>query len=279
MQEMPGKNRPPLKWAGGKYQILDEIKRRLPAGNRLIEPFAGASVVFLNTEYKRYTLNDSNKDLICFYKLLKSDGIKFINYCRKYFNPKYNDANEFYKIRERFNSTGNQVLKSAFFLYINKHGYNGLCRYNASGKLNVPFGRYKKPYFPEKELLLFEKKSRKASITCKDFEAIIRKASPGDVIYCDPPYVPRNNTSCFTSYNASGFDMDEQRRLANAAKKASDSGVAVLLSNHSNNITKRIYSDATHIYHINVRRTISCNGLKRERAKELLALYLPSIKT
>jgi site-specific DNA-adenine methylase len=72
--------------------------------------------------------------------------------------------------------------------------------------------------------------------------------------------------------------MDEQHRLANAAKKASDSGIAILISNHSNNITKNIYRDATHIYHFNVRRMISCNGLKRERAKELLALYLPSIK-
>ena len=278
MQEAPNKIRPPLKWAGGKYRVLDDIKKRLPDGNRLIEPFAGSSVVFLNTDYKRYTLSDSNKDLICFYKLLKSGHIKFIDYCRKYFSPKYNNAVEFYKIREKFNSTNDQALKSALFLYINKHGYNGLCRYNASGGLNVPFGRYKKPYFPEKELLLFAKKSKKASIKCEDFESIISKAIQGDVVYCDPPYVPRNSTSNFTSYSATGFNIDEQHRLANAAKKISDSGVTILISNHSNNITKKIYSEATHKYHFNVRRMISCNGLKRERAKELLALYLPSAK-
>ena len=89
MQVAPNKIRPPLKWAGGKYRVLNEIRKRLPDGNRLIEPFAGSSVVFLNTDYKRYTLSDSNKDLICFYKLLKRDHIKFIDYCRKYFNPKY----------------------------------------------------------------------------------------------------------------------------------------------------------------------------------------------
>jgi len=46
-------------------------------------------------------------------------------------------------------------LKAALFLYLNRHGYNGLCRYNASGEFNTPFGRYKKPYFPEKEMLHF----------------------------------------------------------------------------------------------------------------------------
>ena len=275
MQETFNKLRSPLKWAGGKFRVLDKIKKRLPDGNRLIEPFAGSSVVFLNTDFKHYTLSDSNHDLIKFYKLLKKDGAEFIDYCRRYFNPKYNDATEYYKIRERFNSTSDKILKSALFLYINKHGYNGLCRYNASGKLNVPFGRYKRPYFPEEELLLFAKKSKRATIKCEDFEKIIKNATSGDVIYCDPPYVPRSSTSNFTSYNAGGFSEDEQIRLAKAAKKAADSGIPVLISNHSNNITKKIYSKATNISHFSVRRQISCNGTKRERAKELLALYLP----
>lgn len=275
MQKTFNKLRSPLKWAGGKFRVLDEIKKRLPDGNRLIEPFAGSSVVFLNTDFKRYTLSDSNHDLIRFYKLLKKDGAEFIDYCRKYFDPKYNNATEYYKIRERFNSTSNKILKSALFLYINKHGYNGLCRYNASGKLNVPFGRYKRPYFPEEELLLFAKKSKRATIKCEDFEKIIKNATSGDVIYCDPPYVPRSSTSNFTSYNAGGFSEDEQIRLAKAAKKAADSGIPVLISNHSNNITKKIYSKATNISHFSVCRQISCNGTKRERAKELLALYLP----
>ncbi len=278
MQEIVSKVRSPLKWAGGKYRVLDQIKKRLPNGNRLIEPFAGSSVLFLNTDFNKYTLSDINNDLINFYKLLKNDGTTFIDYCRKYFDQKYNNATDFYKIREKFNTTSDQTLKSALFLYINKHGYNGLCRYNASGKLNVPFGKYKKPYFPEKELFVFAKKSKKASIKCEDFEKIINKAKPNDVIYCDPPYVPRNSTSNFTSYSAGGFSEGEQIRLANAAKKTSDSGVTVLISNHSNNITKKIYSEATHIYHFNVRRLISCNGNKRERARELLALYEPLIK-
>ncbi|MCZ6803370.1 MAG: Dam family site-specific DNA-(adenine-N6)-methyltransferase [Proteobacteria bacterium] len=278
MRETFNKIRSPLKWAGGKFRVLEQIKKRLPDGSRLIEPFAGSSVVFLNTDFKHYTLSDSNHDLIRFYKLLKKDGAGFIDYCRKYFGPKYNNATEYYKIRDKFNSTNDTILKSALFLYINKHGYNGLCRYNASGKLNVPFGRYKKPYFPENELLLFSKKSKKATIKCEDFEKIINKATPEDVIYCDPPYVPRNRTSYFTSYSAVGFNEDEQIRLANAVKKAADSGVSVLVSNHSNNITKNIYSEATHKYHFNVRRVISCNGNKRELARELLALYLPSNK-
>jgi len=279
MQKSPSKIRPPLKWAGGKYQVLAHIRKRLPGSNRLIEPFVGSGVVFLNTDYKHYTLSDTNNDLINFYKILKKDGLKFVDYCQKYFDKKYNNADIYYKLREKFNATSDDTLKSALFLYINKHGYNGLCRYNASGKINVPFGRYKKPYFPEKELILFSEKSKRAAIKCEDFEKIINKASPGDVVYCDPPYIPRNNTSNFTSYSAGGFNEDEQNRLACVAKKAADSGVVILISNHSNNISKNIYIKSTRLYHFNVRRLISCNGNKRERARELLAVYLPQKKT
>lgn len=268
------KIRPPLKWAGGKYQILEQIKKTLPTGNRLIEPFVGSGVVFLNSNYKRYILNDKNKDLILFYKIIKRDGLKFINYCRKLFIPKNNASGKYYALREEFNSTSDEFRKSALFLYINKHGYNGLCRYNSSGDLNVPFGRYKTPYFPEKEMYFFWKKSKRAILSSMDFETVMNKAKYGDVIYCDPPYVPLSNTSNFTSYSAGGFDNDKQTRLALVAQKAAKRGIPVLISNHSTPFTKKIYENAITI-ELSVRRLISCNGSKREHAKEILALYLP----
>ena len=268
------KIRPPLKWAGGKYSILDEIKAKLPAGNRLIEPFAGSGVVFLNTKYERYTLNDKNKDLIGFYKILKRDGETFIDYCREYFRPDRNNADKYYKLRNKFNSSEDIVERSALFLYINKHGYNGLCRYNSSGGLNVPFGRYNGPFFPEQSMRLFWKKSKKASLTSSDFEKVMISAKEGDVIYCDPPYVPLSKTSNFTSYSAGGFDAHEHERLAETAEKVARKGVAILISNHYTKFTRSIYSGAR-TSSLSVRRLISCNGSKRENAKEILALYLP----
>lgn len=279
MAELESKKiRPPLKWAGGKYQLLEDIKNMLPPGNRLIEPFVGSGIVFLNSNYRRYVLNDINKDLMTFYKVLKKDGLKFINYCRKLFIPKNNTPEEYYDLREEFNTVKDEFRKSALFLYINKHGYNGLCRYNSKGNINVPFGRYKTPYFPEKELYLFWVKSKRATLKVKDFEIIMREALPGDVIYCDPPYVALSNTSNFTAYSAGGFDKDKQIRLALAAQEVADRGIPVLISNHSTPYTKKIYQNATIKSEHVVRRLISCNSSKREHAKELLALYLPSLK-
>lgn len=269
------KIRPPLKWAGGKYQILENIKKLLPPGNRLIEPFVGSGVVFLNTNYKRYVLNDKNKDLILFYKTIKKDGLTFISYCKKLFSEKNNNEDKFYSLRDEFNNTTNQFRKSALFLYINKHGYNGLCRYNSSGNLNVPFGRYKIPYFPEKEMYFFWQKSKRASLKSMDFESIMNKAKLGDIIYCDPPYDPLSTTSNFTSYSAGGFNKEMQERLANVAYNQSLEGIPVLISNHSTPFINKIYEKANKKVKFSVRRLISCNGSKREYAKEILALYLP----
>ena len=267
--------RPPLKWAGGKYRLLDKIKELLPPGKRLIEPFVGSGVVFLNTTYPRYTINDINQDLITFYRVLKKHGDEFIEFSRQFFVPGKNAPAPYYEIRKSFNSIKDDFLKSALFLYLNKHGYNGLCRYNASGELNVPFGRYKTPYFPEKELHFLHFKLRKTAISCRDFEPVMREAGSGDVIYCDPPYVPLSETSNFTTYSAGGFRRDEQIRLATVAEYVCRHGVTVLISNHHTQFTRQLYKHADLTTHL-VRRLISCDGNKRGLADELLALYLPS---
>lgn len=266
------KVRSPLKWAGGKYRIFERINNKLPDGNRLIEPFAGSAAIFLNTHFDKYTLNDKNKDLIDFYKAIKRDGSKFIALCRSYFNARNNTADKYYKYRNEFNHSSNKQNKPALFLYLNRHSYNGLCRYNLSGEFNVPFGKNDKPYFPEKELLFLEKKIKKAKLQNKDFVTVMEEAKQGDVVYCDPPYVPISDTSNFTSYNAKGFSIEEQEKLAFMAKKLAQKGIPVLISNHATAFTKKIYADSK-IETFSVRRFISCNGQKRNKIDEILALY------
>ena len=273
---MHDKIRPPLKWAGGKYRILHHIKAKLPDHqHRLIEPFVGSGALFLNTDFQYYTLNDQNPDLIAFYRQLQSDGDGFIAYCKGFFIPKYNHADRYYHLRATFNSTDDVLLKAALFLYLNRHGYNGLCRYNACGQFNVPFGRNVKPYFPELQLRFFAKKSENVTFTCEDFENIMSHASFQDVIYCDPPYIPRSRTSNFVSYKAGGFDQKAQIRLATAAYEAAGRGATALISNHGNRQARAIYRQASKFHYFNVRRSISCNSDKRERAKELIAVYPP----
>ena len=147
--------KPFLKWAGNKYRIIDRILNVLPAGNRLIEPFVGSGALFLNASFPAYQLSDANEDLIELYHQLQLGGQTFIDYCGTFFKLEYNVAEVFYDFRVQFNTTNDLRHKAALFLYLNKHCFNGLCRYNQRGAYNVPFGRYKKPYFPAKEMGYF----------------------------------------------------------------------------------------------------------------------------
>ncbi len=267
------KTRPFLKWAGNKYRIIDRVRAALPAGKCLIEPFAGSGAVFLNTDYERYIINDNNPDLIHLYNILKKEGLVFIKKCRYYFTPRFNNEEQYYKLRKKFNETSDTYKRAILFVYLNRHGYNGLCRYNLKGGYNVPFGRYKSPYFPEKEMLVFHKKAKNAKFVLSSFEQIIQSAKKGDVIYCDPPYVPLSASANFTSYSASGFNMKEQQQLADLANEISVKGIPMLISNHNTSFTRKAYDKANKITQFHVQRFISCNGKKRGTAGELLALF------
>jgi len=265
--------RPFLKWAGNKYRIIDRVREVLPEGKRLIEPFAGSAAVFLNTDYDHYIINDNNPDLIHLYTILKKEGAAFIKKCRYYFTPHFNNEEQYYKLRKKFNGTRDKYKRAVLFVYLNRHGYNGLCRYNLKGGYNVPFGRYKSPYFPEKEMLIFHKKAKNADFVLSGFEEIIQSAKKGDVIYCDPPYVPLSASANFTSYSRGGFNMEKQQQLADLANEISTKGIPILISNHNTSFTRKAYDNANKITKFHVQRFISCNGKKRGTAGELLALF------
>jgi len=264
--------RPFLKWAGNKFHIIERVIKRLPEGRCLIEPFVGSGAVFLNTDYERYLLCDSNRDLIDLYNLIKKDGVAFIEYARPLFSQQNNTPERFYALREEFNNCGEKQRRAALFLYLNRHGYNGLCRYNAKGGFNVPFGSYKRPYFPETEILLFHRKAQRAEFLHQDFTATLAKVRKGDVIYCDPPYLPLSPSANFTSYSAGGFDMEQQKQLATIASQCAEHGVPVLISNHNTRDARAIYHKAK-LQRFTVQRYISCKGSSRSKAGELLALF------
>ncbi len=264
--------KPFLKWAGNKYRIINHIREKLPSGERLIEPFAGASAVFLNTEYASYLIADNNPDIINLYRHLQREGILFIRYCSTLFTPENNVQERYLTYREEFNATGNRRRRAALFLYMNRHGFNGLCRYNSSGVFNVPFGKYRKPYFPEKEMCYFAEKSRNAVFLCADFATTMKKARPGDVVYCDPPYVPLSATANFTAYSAGGFSEEQQVHLGSAALHLAARGIPVLISNNATPPVLALYRKAVCTI-IPVRRSISCDGGSRGSVNEVLALF------
>lgn len=279
LPSLPGPNmsaciRPPLKWAGGKYRLLSRILPVLPQGKRLVEPFVGSGAVFLNAEYPSFLLCDLNEDLITFYKTLTRHKERFIKACAAYFTPEFNNAERFYALRTEFNALAFGPERAALFLYLNRHAFNGLVRYNNSGQFNTPFGRYTRPYFPEKELAAVVWKAKQARLTfaVRDFRSTFALLRPGDVVYCDPPYCALSETANFTSYTAASFGGAEQEELSRCAVRARDAGHTVVISNHSTEFSRGIYRDA-HVSTFPVKRTISCDGSNRTDAQELLAVY------
>lgn len=267
------KQRAFLKWAGGKYTLVEAIAARLPQGNVLVEPFLGAGSIFLNTDFDAYILSDINPDLIAFYRLLQVCPDQLITDARSFFVSRNNDKARYYEYRRLFNQTRDPYQRSLLFLYLNRHGYNGLCRYNKKGEFNVPFGAYIKPYFPERELWFFAEKAQCAQFFCEDYTQTFQRAQAGHVIYCDPPYAPLSATANFTGYAGHSFNLDEQVKLAQLAQKtAQDRNLPVLLSNHETELTRELYRHAQ-IDVLRVRRTISRTGHTRRKVSEILALY------
>jgi DNA adenine methylase len=262
-----------LKWAGGKFQLLSVLLPLIPVGTRLIEPFVGSGVVFLNTNFEKYYLNDSNPDLINLYTILKNEPDNFIHDTSKLFEKSFNTANKYYELRERFNTITDIYERARLFVYFNRHGYNGLCRYNQKGGFNVPFGRYERiPYFPEAEMYFFAEKSKKAIFSCLDFSLMMKKRKQGDVIYCDPPYVPVSPSSSFTQYHERKFSLAHQEQLNALAIACQRESIPVIISNHHTPYTETLYKNAD-ITSIDVRRFISCQGNHRQKVKELIAIY------
>jgi DNA adenine methylase len=266
------KSRAFLKWAGGKYNLVQAISAHLPQSDMLIEPFVGAGSVFLNTNYRRYKLNDINADLIGLYQLLKAQHEGFIADARSLFSDRTNQRDSYLQLRQQFNQSADMYERALLFLYLNRHGYNGLCRYNLSGKFNVPFGSYKKPYFPEAEMHFFAEKAQQAEFSCTGYQQVIQQSEAGSVIYCDPPYVPLSKTASFTSYASQGFDLNDQAQLANLAEQAQLRGVAVVISNHDTTWTRKIYQQAV-LHSVQVGRSISQKGSGRGKVAELFAVY------
>ncbi|MGE0388007.1 MAG: Dam family site-specific DNA-(adenine-N6)-methyltransferase, partial [Gammaproteobacteria bacterium] len=239
---------------------------------RLVEPIYGSGAVFYTTDYKEYLITDLNSALELFYRALAKRKRRFIDECAALFKATNNRESAFYELRTEFNETRDRDRKAALFLYLNKHAYNGLCRYNSSGEFNVPFGSFKKPKFPREAMAFFIDRQPITEIRNLDFEEIMNLAVTGDVIYCDPPYVPLSSTAKFTDYRAGGFSIEEHERLARAARKVAKRGIPVLISNHCTDFTLEIYGDAE-LDCFEVRRSISCNGENRTPVRELLALF------
>lgn len=275
-----GKAKPPIKWVGGKGKLIDQLSQYFPDNfNEYFEPFMGGGAVFfhLSPQGKAH-LNDVNKDLINLYRTIKTDTDLLIKELKK-LEEKYIRLNEdarkdfYYKIRMRYNQRINEpVIQSAYFVFLNKTGYNGLYRVNSSGGFNVPFGQYKKPSILDAEnLYLIADLLKNKKFQNVDFVEAVNSAKKGDFVYFDPPYHPLNETSDFTSYTKDSFGVVDQERLAETFKDLDKRGCLVMLSNSATPFIKRLYSNFRQET-VQANRAINCKAKGRGKIDELLIL-------
>lgn len=266
-------SKPFLKWAGGKTKLVQKLIPILGEGRRLVEPFVGSGAVFMGTGFRSYLLCDSNPDLISLYHNLKCRSDELIALAETLFTPTHNSAEAYYELRQEFNERqSSDIRKSALFVYLNKHGFNGLCRYNSRGHFNVPFGKYHSPKLPKREMILFAGKSEIAEFKCIDFTETYKLLQEGDVVYCDPPYVPLSSTANFTSYTSGAFNHEDQMRLVSCASEAALSNIRTVISNHDTPFTRTLYQ-AAQLTSVSVQRSISSKAETRGAAQELLAVF------
>ncbi|WP_065358317.1 DNA adenine methylase [Kluyvera georgiana] len=263
-----------LKWAGNKTAIMPELKKHLPAGQRLVEPFAGSCAVMMATDYPHYLVADVNPDLINLYQMIKSDVETFIYLAKKAYREFAGEIN-YYEARLIFNSSSiNMMDKAVFFLLLNRHGYRGLCRYNKKGHFNVPYGNYKTPYFPESEIRVFAEKAKRATFICASYEETLAMLRAGDVVYCDPPY-----DGTFTDYHTGGFSEADQRQLVSILSQKAKDGYAVVASNSYTQLTRDLYFNFGNFacYKVAAKRSMGVAAGDAKSAIELIAVLRPSV--
>lgn len=289
------KAKPFLKWAGGKTQLIEQIKKQLPENIQrnsftYIEPFVGSgAVLFWMLEHypnlEKAIINDINSDLTNSYLTIKYNVQELINILSKW-EVEYHSISDnqeakkeyYYEKRTLFNTRkSDQTTQSALFIFLNRTCFNGLYRVNRKNEFNVPIGSYKKPQICNTEnLLAVSKALQRVEILNGDYSETIKYATENTFFYFDPPYKPLSNTSSFNSYSKDEFDDKEQIRLKEFCDILNEQGHQWILSNSdvkgkdpNNNFFDDLFANFQ-ILRVNARRSINANPSKRGLLTELL---------
>ena len=298
--------KPLVKWAGGKGQLLGDLKRRLPADilqektiPKYVEPFVGGGAMFfyLKNNYKigESYLSDNNKDLMLVYKVVKNSYNDLITELSEIEDNHLQKSEEkrkenFYKVRDIYNTqtinyqqpSEEWIKRAGYFIFLNKTCFNGLYRLNSKGEFNVPFGRYKNPRICDDENLKEVHQSLKyTNLLHGDFTKTRDFIDDNTFIYLDPPYRPLNNTSYFTSYSKEGFNDDSQRKLAEFFKEMDRRGAELMLCNSDprNHNEQDDFFDELYegfkVERVTAKRNINRDPTKRGIVKELIVRNYP----
>jgi DNA adenine methylase len=277
--------RPFMKWAGGKGYLLPELVRHLPhTFRRYHEPFVGAGALFFELAEREWlrggaVLSDLNAELMLCYTVVR-DGVEDLIEALRVHDAHKFDRDYFYTVRGWDKEPGfverDPVERASRTIFLNRTCFNGLYRVNRKGYFNVSYGRYANPRVCDPQLLRAASRAlRGVELRHEDFTAVAERAEPGDLIYFDPPYVPLNPTSSFTSYTKHVFNDDTQQRLARLFNELAERGCSLLLSNSATPLIRHLYqrwADSTAT--VLAPRRINCNGNRRGNVEELIVVHM-----
>ena len=268
---------PFVKWAGGKRQLLEDIRKYIPTSyNRYFEPFLGGGAVLFDIQPEKAVINDINKQLINVYEQLKHNSNDVISVIKEF--EKEESTKEFYySLREKYNQKITENIFDAecagLFIWINKHCFNGLYRVNSKGLFNVPFnGNIKSKSMEIDNLKNIGKylKENDIKIYSEDFGNILKKVKKDDFVFIDSPYVPLTKTAGFIDYSKEGFSFEDHLRLSELFKELDKKGAKLILTNNDTELVRKMY-EGFKINTIEVNRSINRNGNDR-KGKEVIIL-------
>lgn len=267
--------KPFVKWVGGKRKLVPTLLDMIPSFGQYHEPFVGGGAFFFGISQLDVTgqwanLSDQNLRLIRTYRAIRDDLPGVLERLAVMADGHCKDL--YYRVRDReIDRAEEDAEVAAWFIYLNRTGFNGLYRVNRSGRFNVPLGRYANPNICDVgNLTLVSQVLQNAEIRHEGFEAVFDRAESGDLVYFDPPYVPRSTTSSFTSYTAKGFNLPEHERLRDIARALKHKGVHVMLSNSDTPVVRELYSKGFEMEQVFMGRAINSRANNRGAVPELV---------
>lgn len=263
--------KPIIKWAGGKRQLLEEIKKNIPISyGTYFEPFVGGGAVYFELQPQKAVINDLNEQLINLYNVVASNKEELIKEL-DILSAEHSETN-YYKIRDAYNECLNKnelsIKSASYFIYLNKTGFNGLYRVNRDGLFNVPSAHKKKANLYDLENInQVSNLLKKTKIKQGDFEKAVKYAKKGDFVFFDSPYY-----STFDTYQPNGFSEEQHIRLANLFHKLTEKGVYCMLTNSNEDFIKELYKDMN-IKVVPVKRMINCDASRRTGEEVIITNY------
>lgn len=270
---------PFVKWAGGKRQLLVQIRERMPKGfNKYYEPFVGGGAVIFDLLPTSALINDINRALINTYKQICNAPDAFLQQIKELDDAMWEDGKEYYySLREHYNDKLMReefdVELAALFVFINKHCFNGLYRVNGKGLFNVPYNNSRKASCDENAIKAISEYLKSVTILEGDFQEACQNAQKGDFVFIDSPYAPLNPTS-FESYTKEGFDIESHKRLADLYDELTARGCYCMLTNHNTVLINELYSDKGYkIDVVSVKRMINSDATNRVGEEVIICNY------